>query len=76
MFARHRKQLRAMAQGAKSDRSSAWRRKWEEERSLSASRTALIQAKLSATFPKALGFTPSSNKGLQPRAIIDYWLGY
>jgi hypothetical protein len=63
MFARNRKQLRALAQGAKRDRISAWRRKWEEERLQSTSRTGLIQAKICATFPKALGFTPSSKKG-------------
>jgi hypothetical protein len=72
MYARHRKQLRAMAQGAKTEWIHVWRRKWEEERSPSASRTALFQVKICATFPKALGFTRSSKKGLQPPAIINY----
>jgi hypothetical protein len=32
-----------------------------------------IQAEICATFPKALGFSSSSKKGLQPPAIINYW---
>jgi hypothetical protein len=72
MFASHRKQLCAMAQGAKRDQNSPWRRKWKARQPLGSIREAGIQARIIATFSEALGFTPSSKKVLRPPAIIDY----
>src|ERR1700733_14715133 len=58
LFARHRKQLHARAQGCKSDRLGPWRRKWKERQPARTGREALIQPITCATFPNGLGFTP------------------
>jgi hypothetical protein len=72
MFARHRKQLRAMAQAAKRERVSGWRRKWKERMSPNASREALIQHHNSRNFSRRPGFHFPAAKGLRPSAIINY----
>src|SRR5208283_5038464 len=72
LFARHRNQLRAMAQGAKRERFTCGEQNGKEEWLVNGGREALIQANIPATFPKALGFTSQQQKGLRPPAIIDY----
>jgi hypothetical protein len=72
MFARHRKQLCAMAQGAKSGGIRVGRTKWEVGQPPSASRDTLIQAKFLQLFRRPWVSLPAAKKGLQPPAIINY----
>ena len=63
LFARHRKQLRAMAQAAKRERIRVWRRKRKVRKSPNAGREGLVPRQNSCNFCTTRGFHSPAAKG-------------